>query len=247
MPSSRTAVVTRINPTPNGPPHIGHWGNLKFLEQYVKNDPNHTGKLLCIFDDQIVWKHRLGIQKIQEYKDQWKRDIEWTGIKIDSFLSDDTFRSEADRLIRASPIFSLIPPEKFHHSPVPFVGGTQATQYPYAPRLTITKVAIDYLAGCTLILRGSDILDESLMYWFFCDMLAIPMPEQLFVPRIDYPGSEVVSKTNANLKISSFREKGRNPKDIERKLAESYLINPDGEWIIENCKVYPIWLGKDLE
>lgn len=235
---------TRFNPTTNGRLHLGHL-YLVLLNYHAAKSTG--GRFIVRFDDdQQLWLDRLGPEGVAEFTESIREDLSWMGVAVDTWSSE-----AADREVNAAFIGNQLShlehgeglgrdPDKYMGFLAPDVKGRDCP-YPYVPYLTAVKVAQDYRESCDLLIRGDELVTEFSLYCYFCRLLAIPIPEFKYVPRLTCGGEDLadVSKTAGNFKIAAFREGGWTPREITVLLARSCLVDPDGEWTFENVKVTP--------
>lgn len=242
---------TRFCPTANGDLHVGHLYMI-----YVNEAEAHAngGKFTVRFDDNqevydygVSWTgRRMTLDEIDETKTSMIDDILWAGVQVDGWSS------QRDREERVNEFLlhvnkGPLPVRKVYTSQTnPECHWTGFdTPYPYVPWLTAEKVLYDYLDGCNLIIRGEDLLDEWSLYTYFADVWGLPVPRQAFLKRLVLEGGEElldISKTRGVGTIHQYRVgHGWSPEKLKMMLAEACLIDPNGPWLISNCKVQPIW------
>lgn len=240
----------RFNPTTNGLLHAGH--------SYVALLNYHAAKssggefIVRADDDQEWWVRHIGREKMAEYADAAKQDLEWLGIVADRYTSEWHERDENERLMPGLP--KLEPYEAVLHE----VHETYAYvtdwphSYPLVSYLTASKVIQDHREGIDLLIRGMDLLTEHNLYGYLCRLLGFPIPTMQYVPRLRRlltPFSQGalgelsdVSKTAGGYKIADYRAAGWNPESVVAMLAESCLKDPAAGWTFENVKDRPVLL-----
>jgi glutamyl/glutaminyl-tRNA synthetase len=227
---------TRFNPTLNGYLHLGHLYNI--LVNHAEAQAT-GGKFHVRFDDnQRSWNWRLGKQKIAHYKFETMRDFDWIGIEP-AFISQAENEHMVAELMRTEFGYEA-DPEDFT---APFgaeVIGMPFEFYPVADKLTSEKVVMDYLEGVNLVIRGIDLLTEDCLYRYFTRLFRIPQPRMVYIPRLTFDGSGIVSKTEGNYKLKSYRDKGIAAREIIERLALDCQKVPGLGWRLDNIKPSPV-------
>lgn len=233
------ALNTRFNPTLCGNLHIGHIANI-LVNEYVAHSSG--GKFIIRFDDnQEWWKFKLPKRETEEYRKHIMDDVYWMGINVDKWTSQYELREESKQLIY-----------EFNGGPLqvrdlrnnvmrgPKILYSTSTPYPYAPEMTAEAVVLDYMDAITCLIRGEDITFQGSLYWWFCDLWRLPMPQQIYIDRItslrDGELTEV-SKSKGGYELSYFRQKGYTPENIREMLGEICKKDTDGPWSLENLKM----------
>jgi glutamyl/glutaminyl-tRNA synthetase len=241
--------TTRFSPTVNGNLHVGHIF-MALVNEYESN--NSGGKFIVRFDDnQYYWNDVMHVD-FTKITNGMIEDIKWLGIKVDAWESErDLFngghysKEQIDKLESLDRKLLLnIPPEKAEYPDVPEVIGWNATTYPYAPFITAQKVAMDYIDGVNLLIRGIDLLTEFSLYEHYVEEFRLPKLRHVYLPRLvisDNKELTDISKTAGNNSIRQLRESGWTPTLVLESLKSSCLINPTGSWSIDNVKARPVW------
>lgn len=236
---------TRFNPTVNGLLHVGHiyMALVNYHEAKRRN-----GKFILRFDDsQAYWNLKEKVN-VHDIRTKMKEDFESLGIIPDKCVSEleVPWEENLEILLSYKNLPDKIFPKKqpFESTQyVDFVPG-DSVPYPYNPYFTIKKVIMDWDERVNLLIRGEDLYDEYSLYSYFCDLLTIPNPWHVYLPRLTLErGWEVdeVSKTRGNLTYRNLLSAGYSAQDVLDKLAESCLIAPEGGWFISNVKQKPVW------
>jgi glutamyl/glutaminyl-tRNA synthetase len=209
---------------------------------------NSGGKFILRFDDnQEVWSIRQTQPEIREAKDHILEDLEWLGIEPDLITSQFEMKDEILRRLKAYRKLPLLSPFDLGVNKMIWVNnsaelvGTDMTLYPYHAWLTTEKVAADEIQEINLLVRGVDLITESSLYAYFCDLWRIPQPRQVYLPRLLGPDGEEMSKTKGGFEVREYRENGWTKQKFLWKLAQACLFDPEGEWLIDNIKTQPIW------
>jgi glutamyl/glutaminyl-tRNA synthetase len=231
-------TVTRMNPTLNGPPHVGHL----FMSLVNQHEAHSTdGKFIVRFDDiqRFYVRAMGGIEAVHQCGDQWKSDFEWAGVFADDYQYESDMEPSIRRMIRRE-FGHELSDHPFTYPLGPNVIGKIESYYPYTPELTMLKVVADCLASVNHLIRGTDLVSEYALYQYFCDLFKIRPPAHTYIPRLSFPTQEI-SKTESNMRIGEFRQQGWTPDQLRERLAVACLINPNGLWAIDNVKQNPEW------
>ncbi len=233
---------TRFNPTNNGPLHIGHLYTA-LVNEY---EAHRTGGrfVVRIEDNQEYWCWKLG-NIAKAYSMEMRQDLEWFGLKVDEWTEQSAMERDVRDAMRAMLHGAELHCESKFSFQAVGVHGSGVGYFPYAPWLTAEKVVLDFFQGVDLLIRGVDLISENSLYIYFCDLFGLQYPRMIYLPRLSLPGGELqpdVSKTAGNHQIKVYRRK-MTPIELENKLREACLVNPAGDWAIENVKANPVWPG----
>ncbi len=247
---------TRFNPTVNGKLHVGHL-YLILLNHHAARSTG--GKFVIRFDDdQNHWNNFLGVEKMDEFAQKIKEDMEWLDLVPDMYSSERESRELNEKFIKLClPRSQLILEDRVTPEPryQPKVSSC-AWPYPHTPYLTAVKVAQDFREGINLLIRGEDLIDEFSLYCFFCVTSGVPLPAFQYLPRMQKGGAfygaepgelidatktgTALSKTTGGYQIDEYRQAGWTPKALIEMLAESTLNDPSEGWVYGNVKKTPI-------
>jgi len=235
-------AVSRFNPTPNGPLHVGH------IYSALVNQAIADQFLLRFDDNQDYWKARLGEAAIEQYAAGQLRDLLWMGIRPDAVAynskMEDAMRYE---MARSHWRMVYVPPDA-----APIIVSNPRIE-PWGPELYLTaeKVILDHIQGVTVMARGLELLQENALYLYLCGIFGYPIPrEMVYIPRLmAYDGAELadISKTRGNWKVQELRERGISPEAIRRVLRRACLRESDGSWDTLNIKSAPVLPVSDPE
>lgn len=240
---------TRFAPTMNGRLHVGHLFTL-LVNEYEAHSTG--GKFIIRCDDmQAYWKYIRGVSPNQMI-DSMKADLGWLGLldRIDDIETDGNMLPEVRRVLEQLNTDALyISKDRYkrlYSDTVPEIISTVAKPYPYVPYLTAEKVVADFLQDITLLIRGEDLLNEYSLYTFLCDAWGIPIPRQVFLPRlVASDGGELadLSKTSGGYAIHQLiQEENMSPAMIMQKLRQSCLKDPTRPFSLLNVKERPVWI-----
>lgn len=219
---------TRFNPTTNGPLHLGHLYVCMVNEAEARAS---GGKFIVRFDDNQHYWQWIAPQVADP--EGMKSDLAWAGVKVDAYTSQKELAPRVDEFLHVQGYRKQgALNHALTHAYLPECGGCY---YPFVPDYTAEKVALDFLDGITVLIRGSDLLTEFSLYNYFCKLWDLPIPRQVFLPRLDC-GKEV-SKTAGNHQIRHYRN--RPAQEVLGILAKACLIDPAAGWRITNVKPEP--------
>jgi len=228
---------TRFNPTMNGYLHIGHLYNVLVNYHEAKRSGGRFGVRLD--DNQRYWYWRNTYSEEDSFEDAIMDDFEWMGIEPDYWSSQENLSPVTVQLIREEFEYDL-PREAFTAAFGAEVVGMPFEFYPMVPSLTAEKVAYDFMEHINLVVRGIDLLSEDCLYRYFVNLFMIPQPRMIYIPRLTFEGSGIVSKTEGNFKLKTYREKGIPAHDIIEHLAQDCQKIPGLGWYLENIKPNPV-------
>ena len=225
-------IVTRFNPSCNGPLHLGHVFTLLVNEQFAHQS---DGKFIVRFDDITP---PLSPEQNKKIKIQQRETIEWLNVKVDGWIDEssilDEVRSKLDKLGHV-----FVDDFGYHELPI-FTRhiNTSWLAFPYVPQQTAERVVMDNMYGTTHLIRGEEFALEYSHYRLKCDEFKMPAPKFIFIPRLMGKHGDI-SKTAGGYSIAELRGNGYTPKDVI-ELVERACLNwyPNG-WSIYNLKREP--------
>jgi glutamyl/glutaminyl-tRNA synthetase len=233
---------TRFVPTLSGALHIGH---LMTILVNATEAHDSGGRFIMRLDNsQRVWAWKFDENLRGVFKKMVIEDVEWLGIKVDEWSDQDELMPEVIRL--AKHLYYDLPPQPFADMPAAHVAGDPTPFYPYVERFTAEHCLMDFLEEVTLVIRAHDLMTEDCFYRHLVDRLKLPRVQLDYVHRLDFTGSEIVSKTAGNFKLCSFRDAGIDPNLLIKRLAIDCLVDPAKGWRFANVKAAPV-LGKWAE
>ncbi len=106
------------------------------------------------------------------------------------------------------------------------------------PQQTAERVIGDYMLGVDLIIRGDEFLTEFSLYRFLCDLLNVPAPKFVFLPRLQ-SGFGDISKTNGGYTLTEYRALGYSPSEVKGWVERACLQYPAIGWEFYNIKRNP--------
>lgn len=225
-------IVTRYNPTLNGPMHLGHTTTLLMNEQFAKD-----GEFWIRFDDTSPPAANLPKAVRESIMHGQIDDINWLGVKykgmsIQSELNDAIYKE----------LYRVGHHDMFDNShpylPINIRLGMTFMHYPYVPQQIAERVVMDKIMGVTHLIRGEDFTTEYSLYCYFCEIFGYHTPEFIFLPRLKCPRGDI-SKTNGGYTLKELRGKGYSSEDVRSLLAKACLYYPDNGWDIHNLKPEP--------
>jgi glutamyl/glutaminyl-tRNA synthetase len=230
------AIVTRFNPTVNGPLHLGHL-YLALVNAHTAQSTD--GRFIVRFDD----NHPHSLNAIG-----WSQATEWRNQMIDDlspFVTPDRWTSEADYALqleqRAEMFREEMPNLTANERYGVTVHGQVTTYYPYAAALTAEKVYLDMLEGVTWLVRGIDLISEFCLYEYLRKRAGIPYVNHVYMPRLlAESGDQIapVAKTQGNFQIAQM-VKARGVDGVMDILRVACLVDREGPFSIANIKSQP--------
>lgn len=225
----------RFCPTTNGNLHLGH-----IYVALVNRTVAHKsgGTFTVRFDDnQEIWDMRMGVKKQSAVCGQVIADLLAFGMRPDNVTSQSDDEREMHRIIMHLNGGKLEHPPMVWSDASPEVVGNDIVYCAYNYALTAEKVAYDFMSEINCLIRGEDLITESLLYAHICEKWRLPQPKQIYLPRLlDIEGNEL-SKTKGFPAVKDM--------DIERAagmLRDACLIDRHGTWLPENIKYQPkLW------
>jgi glutamyl/glutaminyl-tRNA synthetase len=235
---------TRFNPSTSGSLTIGNLYTA--LVNATEAHKIEGSFILRVDDNQPAWIKRLGQKEIERLSFDYFEELSRFMV-IDKFERQSKLPKLTD-LMYADEILKFIPKIRFEYDDMPeWIIHPDTEMYPYAPMLTIEKVAWDYMEGVRWLIRGDDLISEANLYSFFVDVLGVPRVRQTYIPRLrTQEKGELfnVSKSFATYKIRHQIDRFGVDGTLEL-LKQSCLVNPEGEFTIENIKCNPTIVGFD--
>lgn len=228
-------VVTRWNPSTNGPLHLGHIFTLLVNEHFSKS---HGGKFYIRFDDNSPNILKMDEGYVKEIIQGQLDDIDWLGIQHDGFSYQSKLKKDVETKLK---LHGHVPvdEQKFdHYLPVNIRLGMTFVYYPYVPEQIVERVMMDNMLYVTHVIRGEDFSTEYSLYMYYCQKYFLPHPEFIFLPRLSGNKGDI-SKTNGGYTIKELRGKGYSPDDVRRLLEKSCLYYPNNDWELYNIRPDP--------
>jgi glutamyl/glutaminyl-tRNA synthetase len=229
---------TRINPTVNGTPHLGHV-YLALVNQHIARSTGGRFILRCE-DDQTVWLSQHTMFAMQEFGRAWLRDLTWLGIMPDVFCFESALADEAGAAVHAHWPNAHDTGDWQHF---PEVHGMSNSWYPYTRYLTARVAWLDAQQGIDYVVTGIDLLPRFSLYCDCCEAMRLPIPRQRFMPRLmsERDGElDTVSKTGGQWQVGALRDAGVPPERVLDALAHACLIQPHAGWDIDNIHDQPV-------
>lgn len=233
-------MISRFNPTTNGPLHIGH------VYSALVNRAESDKMILRFDDNQRYWIEKYGRAAMRQFAASQLRDLLWLGIEPDEVSYNSKMEAEANLEIARCPHFRVVQ----DYSPVnaELTPTIRAKIEPWAPSswLVAEKVVFDHMQDITVMARGLELLQENSLYMYLCGIFGYAPPMMIYIPRLmDHDGREMtdISKTRGEWKVKDLRESGASPEDVIFALRKACLVNPDGTWHAKNVKLQPSMEG----
>jgi hypothetical protein len=224
---------TRFYPTLNGECHLGHLVIALMNHHQAKQ---LGGVFIMRAELRIQYLHHLATMgQIEQWYDSFKRAFDLIGIEaeymplchdgqwIDSKLQEHLQLHNND-------VANNLYPIRCENSPA----------HPYSPSWCLERVLLDNRYAIGNVIRGIDVISEHSLYIHFCKQLQLPVPKLIYSNLITLKQdntTKVISKTNANGKISSFKDMSKH--QLLDLLTTSCLKDVTKGWVIENIKSNP--------
>jgi glutamyl/glutaminyl-tRNA synthetase len=242
---------TRFCPTITAPElHVGHLYTALVNEREAHRS---GGRFTIRIDDtQLYWKDKFGDQaeKIgNRYISQIEQFMLIDGVSWQSEMPDPVSIIGEHQKSLYDLLFSNTEKEQMVYDlACEWVSDRDMFVYPYTTQFTFEKVIWDFYEGINWIIRGEDLITETSLYHFFADFFGLPWVLQSYLPRLRADNRESlkntapISKKRGNYQLSKQIESFGKDGVIDR-LKQSCLVDPTGDFYIENIKWNPIIVG----
>ena len=232
----------RLNPTTNGPLHLGHIYTALVNRDEAKRS---GGRFLLRFDDnQESWLIRQPGGSAACAK-QIIKDLALFDLIPDEVISQV---EQFDEMMRFMLILNKGPLNlKYVIEPSNTVEmiGKMVDYHAYSPIITAEKVVYDYMSFVSCLIRGEDLITESVMYMHFQEIWCIGVTRQVYLPRLINSDGTELSKTHGGGSIQELIGLGYTIDNIMAGLRSACLVDTKRGWYTDNIKPQPI-IGKDL-
>lgn len=229
-------MISRLNPTTNGPLHIGHVYNA--LVNLAESD----SMALRFDDNQRFWIDLLGEEAMQEYAKGQLEDLEWMGIKSHKVVYNSLAESVVLQIMAERPRWRDI---YNYRKDEPIIVSNPRIE-PMGPMFFVTaeKVILDNLMNCDVIIRGLELLQENALYLYLCGIFGYPTPKKMiYIPRLmANDGTELasISKTAGQWKVEDLRAQHVSPEEIMTTLRHACLKDLSGGFTADNLQGAPV-------
>jgi len=235
---------TRFNPTITGPLHIGHL----YLALVNANEAHRTGgKFIVRADDtQDYWNHWIKKDQQDAYYEDYQEQL---GL----FMDVDIWARQSEMLtsreiIGDNPHLECLLPKNW--------GGMQKIEwrsnanmrvFQYEFSIVIEKVIWDYWQKVNLLIRGEDLITEAQFYEHLTFILRLPTIRQIYLPKLFTVDSQdnirsTISKSERTYSLET-QLNAFGAEETLYLLRKACLIDPDGEFLVDNIKSNPIAKG----
>ena len=225
-------IVTRFNPSSNGPLHLGHIFTLLVNEQFAHQS---GGKFIIRFDDVTPPSFSKRTEKIMEVQ---RETIEWLNIKVDGWVVESAILAEVrSKLDKLGHVYV----NDFGYHELPLYTrhiNTSWLAFPYVPQQTAERVVMDNMIGATHLIRGEEFALEYSLYRYYCDKFNFPHPKFIFLPRMIGKYGDI-SKTAGGYTIDGLCGDGYSPSEVIELVEKSCLNWPPNGWSLHNLKREP--------
>ncbi len=235
---------TRFNPSISGPIHLGAVYCVLVNEHYAHDS---GGRFVVRFADlHAPSLTRIGRARMARIVEGMIDDLAWLGILVDAYHYESLLITDIHaRLKNLSESFDFpLPPDPPHephgYAQTPYWLGGATFTYPYTPTLTAEKVLMDYDEGCDTLIRGEELATEYSLYCYYCEVMNIPAPCQIFIPRLRATGGTEIGKSFGTSRLCDLRAEGFTAKEVRTKLEIACLRNPANGWSLTNIKENPM-------
>lgn len=226
-------ITTRLNPSVNGPLHIGHIFSLLVNEHYAHDN---GGKFIVRFDDTSVATQVIPEERRMKILGEQRKIIDWLDVEVDGWQiqSEVVPDIHTKMLMKWSPIMDDINIELPYFVRM----GTTWLPYPYQAWQTAERVLLDNMIGITHVIRGEEFSTEYSLYRYMCEVFEIPAPHFIFIPRLMSKFGDI-SKTNGGYTIAELKGKGYSAQELKDLIADAVLNWPTYGWHFHNMKPNP--------
>ena len=224
---------TRINPTTNGPIHLGHLYTA-FVNEAVSRETE--GRFMVRWDDSNpAWLSEFGQDRMNLIIVGQREDLAWIGLKPYAWTKQSDIIDEVHDWINKR---AVVLPDENPPSTPEIIGGEGLVLYPLTTTLTAEKVVMDYMNGINLLIRGVDLLSEYSLYQYYCRLFGLPQPRHIYLPRLRWSGGDM-SKSRGAQSVGELRNSGYTPKQVRDMIEKACLILPANGWTLGNLKGSP--------
>jgi len=235
---------TRFNPTISGPLHIGHL----YMALVNAAEAHRTGGkfIIRVDDTQAVWNHWIKKEQREKYYEDYQEQL---GLFVDvNVWERQSQMLTPEEIIGDNPILKCPPPPSWGANiNIEWRANIDQRVFQYHFYSVVEKVIWDYWQKVNLLIRGDDLITEAQLYEHITTILGFGIVRQIYLPKLmsinlrDDIRAEV-SKTNKlytlETQIDAF-----GIDETMNLLKEACLIDPDGEFFVDNIKSNPVARG----
>jgi len=235
---------TRFNPTISGPLHIGHL----YMALVNATEAHRTGGkfIIRIDDTQDVWNHLIKKEQRDKYYEEYQEQLSYF-VDVDVWERQSQMPTPED-IIGDNPILRCLPPSSWGSTTnIEWREDINQRVFQYDLRSVVEKVIWDYWQKVNLLIRGDDLITEAQFYEHMTSVLRLAIIHQVYLPKLmsiklrdDIRA--YISKTNRVYSLETQIDKLGVIATMSL-LREACLIDPDGEFIVDNIKSSPIAKG----
>ena len=235
---------TRFNPTITGPLHIGH-----LYVALVNAAEAHCtgGKFIVRVDDtQAIWNHWIKKEQRDRYYEEYQAQL---GVFVDVDVWERQSQMlTSEEIIGDNPLLKCLPvPDWGRMVTIEWRADINMRVMQYFFSIVIEKVIWDYWQKVSLLIRGEDLITEAQLYEHLTVILGLPKVRQIYLPKL--------MASNLRDDIRTFISKTERLYSLETQINEfgidttleflktSCLVDPKGEFFVDNIKSNPIAKG----
>jgi len=227
-------IVTRLNPSANGPLHLGHVYMAMINEAFAKE-----GRFIVRWDDSHPTLNRTkGRDGLNRIIDGQRADLDWLGFLPDYYVKQSDIIESVHRKIAEHKTITVFDDSEERSILPTLVGDDHVLVFPLASMFTLEKVIMDHEEGITHLIRGMDLMSEFSLYQYYCRCLGYPQPTHIYLPRLRWKYGDM-SKTAGSQSICELRALGLNPQDVRDMVEKACLRYPFNGWTLDNIKGIP--------
>jgi glutamyl/glutaminyl-tRNA synthetase len=231
-------MISRFNPTTNGPLHIGHIYSVLVIMA-------ESDSMLLRFDDnQRYWIEKLGYNAMQQIAATQLRDLLWMGLEPDSVSYNSQMEEMTLAELAACSHFRVVQDFSPCNPETKPVIRARIEPWGASSWLVAEKVVLDHMQHISVLVRGLELLQENSLYMYLCGIFGYKIPgKMVYIPRLMAgDGRELtdVSKTRGDWKVCDLRSRGVTPERILGALRASCLVDPGGPFLARNIKYNPV-------
>ena len=242
---------TRFCPTITGAElHVGHLYTALVNEREAHRS---GGRFLIRIDDtQEYWKDQIGLASRgigERYISQIEMFMDVDKVEWQSEMPEPKRLIGKHQLNIYNTIFDNVEKEQMVYIQIcDWIPDGDMQMYPYTSKYTFEKAMWDFYEGTNWLIRGEDLVSEAAFYAFFTTLFGLPWVMQTYLPRLraenrqELRNTAPISKKCGNYQLSKQITK-LGVDGVMQNLKQSCLIDPEGDFFLENIKWNPTIVG----